>query len=143
MMLNIFKETDVRLPRAKLQSLFNDIFANETPKKWRGRTNLIFTTDKRLRELNRKFRAKDKSTDVLSFNIDDPLSHEAVFGEIYISVPTARRQASDYGAPLGEEILRLVCHGFLHLLGYDHYKPSEEKMMKIREDRYLRRVMGN
>ncbi|HKK21295.1 MAG TPA: rRNA maturation RNase YbeY [candidate division Zixibacteria bacterium] len=142
-MLNIFKETEVRLPRTKLRLLFDDILSNETRKKWRGQTNLVFTSDARLRQLNRMFRKKDKSTDVLSFNIDDPVSDESVFGEIYISVPTAQRQASDYGAPLSEEILRLVCHGFLHLLGYDHHEPSEEKIMKRREDRYLRRVTGS
>ncbi len=140
MRLNIFKETPVRLPRARLQSMCDDIFSHEASRKWQGQTNLIFTTDAKLKKLNKQFRAKDKPTDVLSFNIDTPLADESVFGEIYISVPTAKRQALSYDAPLSEEILRLACHGFLHLLGFDHHKPSDEKAMKAREDRYLGRA---
>ena len=62
---------------------------------------------------------------------------DGVFGEIYISAETARRQAAEYETSLGDEYLRLVCHGLLHLFGFDHMKKSDEKEMKAREEQYL------
>jgi probable rRNA maturation factor len=102
--------------------------------------HVIFTDDGRLRELNCEFRAIDRPTDVLSFNIDEAGETGAVFGEVYISVPTAAEQAAAYGAGLAEEFIRLSCHGFLHLFGYDHMVAAEAAKMKEREDRYLDRL---
>ncbi len=141
MKLNLYKQVEVRLPRARLLRLFDTVYRRESPASRHGHVNLVFTTDARLRQLNRQYRGKDKPTDVLSFNIDEPKSAESVFGEIYISVPIARKQAAGYGAPLSEELLRLACHGFLHLLGYDHHKSADERVMKNREDRYLKQVV--
>jgi probable rRNA maturation factor len=69
-----------------------------------------------MRELNRKFRRKNKTTDVLTFRGDDS-SH---LGDIVISIDQARRQAADEKHSLATEIRYLVLHGILHALGYDH-----------------------
>ena len=76
-------------------------------------------------------------TDVLSFNIDEISQEDGIFGEIYISVSAARKQAFSYGATLNEEILRLFCHGMLHLFGYDHMNKKDEKIMKEKENLFL------
>lgn len=68
-----------------------------------------------MRELNKKFRQKDKPTDVLSFNYDGKL-----LGDVIISRETTRRNAARYGVSYGDEVKRLVIHGTLHVLGYDH-----------------------
>jgi rRNA maturation RNase YbeY len=96
--------------------------------------NIIFADDAELTRLNKQFRDIDKPTDVLSFPADPELE---TLGDIIISVETAKRQAREYKATLREEILRLVCHGTLHLCGYDHHEPADEKVMKDREDKYL------
>ncbi len=140
MQLQIFKEHSVRIPRKMIQLLFEAIYQKELSKKSCGDVNLIFTHDKRLRELNKQFRNKNSTTDVLSFNIDEPTDENALFGEIYISVPTAQKQANAYNASLSEEIIRLCCHGFLHLLGYDHIDPQDAVVMKSKEDVYLTKV---
>lgn len=137
MKLQVHKETAVRTPATRLRKIFDLVTEEEAEPGAAGRVNLVFTDDKRLRSLNRDFRSKDKTTDVLSFNIDDPDNPRAVFGEIYISVPFARRQAEGYGGTLTEEILRLFCHGLLHLFGYDHQKPTETTKMERRHERYL------
>ena len=77
---------------------------------------IAFVDDAAMRELNRKFRRKNKTTDVLTFPGDDP-SH---LGDIVISVDQARRQAADEKHSLATEIRYLVLHGILHALGYDH-----------------------
>ena len=138
--LQIFKEQQIRLPRKMIYKLFENIYSRELSKKSQGVLNLIFSDDTRLKELNTKFRDKNTATDVLSFNIEEPTDTDAVYGEIYISVPTARKQANDYNAPISEEIIRLCCHGFLHLLGYDHINAEDAKIMQTKEKKYLTKV---
>lgn len=100
--------------------------------------SLYLTDDRVIRELNKAYRGKDKATDVLSFIFDEPAGPYRLLGEIVISVDTARRQAEEIGHSLEEEIKRLVVHGFVHLLGYDHeLGGEEEKKFKELEDKLL------
>ena len=98
--------------------------------------SLIFIADAKMKTLNRRFRGKSKTTDVLSFPIET--NGKKVEGEIYISLPQARRQASLFGNQIEGEILRLSAHGFLHLLGYDHLTAKEKSEMFAREEKYLK-----
>lgn len=139
MTLHIFKEAPVRLPRKRLYTLFDMIAREEAPKQ-SGQVNLVLTTDENIRGLNRRFRKKDYATDVLSFNIEGEPDDDDTFGEIYVSVPTARRQAEEFRQTLSEELLRLTCHGMLHLLGYDHEEEAEARRMRSREEEYLGRL---
>ncbi len=135
--INLFNESGRRLPATRLRALCAKVCAGEAPSGFKSQINVVITDDAAIRRLNKTHRRKDKATDVLSFNLDNPESRESVFGEIYISAPTAARQASAYGGTLTEEYLRLVCHGILHLFGYDHHNRQDEKVMKAREEKYL------
>lgn len=141
MRLCVYKETAVRAPVSGLKRLFESIVDDEAEPDWSSRVNLVFTGDKRVRELNRQFRAKDATTDVLSFTLDGPEETDGTFGEIYISVPFAKRQAEGYGGTLREELLRLFCHGMLHLFGYDHHQAADARRMEGRQEHYLQLVM--
>jgi len=100
--------------------------------------SLYFTDDDTIRELNKTYRGKNKATDVLSFIFDEPAGPYRLLGEIVISVDTARRQAEEIGHSFEEEIKRLVVHGFVHLLGYDHeLGGEEERKFKELEDKLL------
>lgn len=140
MKLQIFKETGTRLPRKKLGLLVEAIVNAEGRTQNPGGVNLVFTTDRRLRALNKRFRNIDRPTDVLSFELDEPASPGDAFGEIYISVPMARRQAKQYGTTLADELLHLACHGLLHLFGYNHVKATDARKMTAREDHFLERL---
>lgn len=90
--------------------------------------------DKRMRRLNREYRGKDKTTDVLSFAATEEAfpfndQEETDWGDIFISADQIRRQAQEYGVSYKEEFLRMLVHGTLHLLGYDHEKPKDAKVM--------------
>ena len=87
--------------------------------KLRGRVTVLLTSDNEIRLLNRRFRGKNKATDVLSFPADAP-GPLKIAGDLAISVPTARRQAAEQGHDLAVEIKVLILHGLLHLGGYDH-----------------------
>lgn len=84
--------------------------------------SVAFISDRRMKELNRFFRGKDSTTDVLSFphEPDEFDKDTANRGDIVISVEQAQRQAEENGLTLEGEIKQLILHGFLHLCGYDH-----------------------
>lgn len=137
MNLEIYKETKIRIPRKKLEKLFVVIAKKELKPNAKGKVNLVFTTNKRIKRLNKQYREIDKPTDVLSFNIDLPDTEDSIMGEIYISVPFAVKQAKSYDGNITEEVLRLVCHGLLHLCGYDHQKKKDAILMTKLENLYL------
>jgi probable rRNA maturation factor len=86
--------------------------------------SIAFIDDDAMTELNKKFRGKKKTTDVLTFRADDSYNEPSAtgrpLGDIVISVDQARRQAADEKHSLATEIRYLVVHGLLHALGYDH-----------------------
>ena len=84
-----------------------------------------------MRQLNAKYRKKNQTTDVLSFFVEDqPLSGAKILGDVVISVEQARRQAKERGKTLKSEMVTLLIHGILHLLGYDHEKsPRQAQIM--------------
>ncbi len=137
MKLYIFKEVSARVPRQKIFNLFDKIMSKETEPDAGSRINLVFTSKKRIQQLNKSHRGKDKATDVLTFNLGDSSGDDSVFGEIYISTAVARAQAPGFANTFGEELLRLTCHGLLHLLGYDHLKKSDAVKMQNRETYFL------
>ena len=138
MQINIISETNRRIPRKKITALMALIEEDEEPPE--STVNIVFIRDRKMADLNRRFRNKQGATDVLSFNIDDQPGKDAVFGEIYISTDTAARNATADGTGFQNEILHLCCHGFLHLLGYDHENDKDAARMKAREKTYLERT---
>lgn len=106
----------------------------------------MLTGDREIKKLNRIYRGKDKATDVLSFPSGfDPFEHAvpgSCLGDLVISIETARRQAAQYDVSLRDELKRLIVHGYLHLLGYDHEKvpPAEAARMRRTESRLLARI---
>ncbi len=106
--------------------------------------SILLTSDPLIRSLNREYRGIDRATDVLAFSQQEgePVpGNDAVLGDVVISLETARRQAEDYGASFDEEITRLLIHGLLHLLGYDHERgPEQRRKMRRKERDLLRRL---
>jgi probable rRNA maturation factor len=98
-----------------------------------GRTELSIALvgDREMRPLNAKYRRKNKTTDVLSFFVEDqPMPGAKILGDVVISVEQARRQAKQRGKTLKSELATLLIHGILHLLGFDHEKsPRQAKIM--------------
>ena len=102
----------------------------------RGELSILITDDKEIRRLNKKYRRKDKATDVLSFAPAEAkgfVCHENILGDVVISAETAKRQAKEYGVSFAEEFARLLIHGILHLLGYDHENVSKRKALEMQE----------
>ena len=95
--------------------------------------SLSFVTDPTIRELNRRYRNRDTPADVLSFPLADEVCPE-LLGDVVISVDTLRRQARQRKRSVADELQRLLIHGILHLLGYDHeVSPAEARRMRKAE----------
>ncbi|MBF0506934.1 MAG: rRNA maturation RNase YbeY [Nitrospirae bacterium] len=101
---------------------------------------VLLVNDAGMRRLNRLYRGIDRTTDVLSFPLMTSFtSHRPSFasdlllGDIVISLPQAKRQAKEYETTFYRELARLLVHGLLHLLGYDHEKKGYEaaKMRRL------------
>lgn len=106
--------------------------------------SVVLVDDERIHELNRDYRGVDRPTDVLSFAMregeGEPVQTEEgreLLGDIVISVETAERQANQYGHSLRRELAFLAVHGFLHLLGYDHQSPEQERVMFGKQEEVL------
>lgn len=102
--------------------------------------SVILVDSDTIQEINKQYRQKDQVTDVISFASNDILGFEIKesineLGDIFINVDRVRSQALDYGHSLKREFSFLVTHGLLHLLGYDHMNPQEEKeMFQLQEE---------
>jgi len=112
--------------------------------------NIIFIDDKKMKDMNRKYRNIDRSTDVLSFSyLDGSIGQEKtgshnIIGEVYISPATARKNSSQQESQwdLMLEIILLVIHGTLHIFGYDHEKEDEKAQMYNIQDSLMHDIRG-
>ncbi len=130
------KSSKLRLPSARTLSRF--LATAQKAVRLKGQVTVLLTTDAAIRGLNRRFRGKNKATDVLSFPAEG-LGAEGIAGDVAISVTTALRQAAGQGHSLSTEIKVLILHGLLHLAGYDH-EADDGKM--ARRERLLRGRLG-
>ena len=124
--------------------------------------SMVLVSDRRMRSLNRRYRTKDRTTDVLAFPLHQcrggvhprPSKREGVnpsptgappvlLGDVVISLPTAKRQAAELGHSLRDEVSRLLVHGVLHLLGYDHERSERDALLMARREKaVLRTIRG-
>lgn len=106
--------------------------------------SVVFVSDKKIKEYNNQFRDKNTSTDVLSFSAREgdamPHMEELPLGDVIISLETAKRQSEEIGHSLDDEITRLITHGVLHLLGYDHMESEDRKKMRAKERFVLKKL---
>lgn len=123
--------------------------------------SIVVVDDDTMRDLNRQHRGVDETTDVLSFAFDNegvyygdnevfkldeesdfvlPPGESAGLGELIISYPQVAKQAEEVGRSVDEELVHMLTHGILHLLGYDHMDDDDEAEMKSKESAVLERV---
>jgi rRNA maturation RNase YbeY len=106
--------------------------------------SILLVSDPEMRRLNRRWRGKDRPTDVLAFAQAEGagVPPDGLLGDVVISVDTARRQARERGHSLSDEAEHLLVHGVLHLLGYDHERSVAEARRMQRRERALARVLA-
>lgn len=111
-----------------------------------GELSIVLVNDEVIRQLNGSYRGKDQVTDVLSFAMSEGEFGDVnptVLGDVVISVPTARRQASRSKRELFDQVTFLLAHGLLHLVGYDHETDEQEREMKKETRRLMRAAVDS
>ncbi|MBS1114316.1 MAG: putative rRNA maturation factor [Nitrospirae bacterium] len=105
----------------------------------RSELSVLFVNSRRMKILNTRYRRVPKDTDVLSFPLrGEDLYHDPVMlGDIVISAPKALQQSKEFQIPFHDELLRLLVHGLLHLIGYDHERNTYQKKKMEKKEREL------
>jgi rRNA maturation RNase YbeY len=101
--------------------------------------NYIFCSDKYLRKINRQYLNHNYFTDIITFSASES-DHKIISGDIYISIERVRYNAKYYGAKVNEELHRVMVHGLLHLCGYNDQTENEKKIMRHKEELYLKKI---
>jgi probable rRNA maturation factor len=108
--------------------------------------SVVLTGNEEVRKLNRRYRGKDRTTDVLSFamlegkKLPRAFHGSVVLGDVVINVPMTRLRAAQNGRPFKRELAELLVHGVLHLLGYDHGTRRQEKRMLALQKKLLEKI---
>ena len=140
--VEIFNETDEKIEDLKLlKPLLEYARKVEHLEDTELEFSIIIVDNKKIHEINKEYRGIDRPTDVISFALEDSegveLENYRILGDIYISIDKVKEQAREYGHSITRELCFLAVHGFLHLLGYDHMKPDEEKIMFGKQEEIL------
>lgn len=106
-----------------------------------GHLNYVYCSDEFLLDINRRFLQHDYYTDIVTFDLGSP-GQTLIEGEIYISVDRVDENAASLMLPFHEELLRVIIHGLLHLLGYDDKSAAKMKKMRNAEDKYIELFKG-
>ncbi len=137
-MIEINNLTRKKVDEEKIKKIGEKILRLE---KMRGGISIAFVGEKRIRKINKSYRKKDKATDILSFaqNKKFPLvSQEKMIGELIVCLAVVKKNALQDKISFEDELTRVLIHGILHLLGYNHEKGGREaRRMKEKEDHYL------
>lgn len=109
---------------------------------------ITLTNPENIREINNSYRNIDNETDVLSFPmferdelnekiVKNDFEHEDILGDIVVSIDRVKEQAIEYGHSFERELSYMIVHGFYHVMGYDHIKEEDKKIMRPKEEKIL------
>lgn len=131
-----------------IEKVLEECFLKECLEDFNIYISITLTNPENIRKLNKEYRNIDKETDVLSFpmfekseisNLKD-LEYEEALGDVVISIDRVKKQAIEYGHSFERELSYMVVHGFYHLMGEDHIKEEDKKVMRQKEEEVLERL---
>jgi probable rRNA maturation factor len=137
-MIEINNLTKFRVDKKAFSTVAKKVLSGENKKT--KTLSLAFVGKNEIKKLNRKFRKKNKPTDVLSFELDNSITSkkDKYIGEIIICPEVVVENAKKYGVPVKSELMKVFVHGILHLCGYDHERlKKEEEIMEKKQEKYL------
>ena len=131
-----------------IEKVLTQCFKEENLQNSKLYITITLTNPEGIRKINKEFRNIDKATDVLSFPMfekdeliqkikNQDLEHEDILGDIVISIEQVEIQAKEYNHSFERELSYMIVHGFYHLMGYDHIKEEDKKMMRPKEEKIL------
>ncbi len=103
-----------------------------------GWINIVIIDDKMMIEMHKNYFNDPNTTDVMSFEFDIDRESRYMEGEVYANIEQVQRQAKQYNTTVENELNRVIIHGVLHLVGYDDKTAEQKKIMRDKEDFYLK-----
>ena len=147
--LNVFSEEKAWAKKINKKDFFFKNICNAFPKKYKFLNkkislSLLLSNNKKIKILNRKFRNKNKSTDILSFPSSKKLkiSKQTYLGDIIISFNFMNKPKSQTNRQFKDKKIKTFIHGFLHLLGFDHIKDKDYLKMLKEEEKIYKSVIS-
>ena len=128
-------KTKIKNPKKYIQKKLNILSKMSKNKKKILKFTLLLTNDKKMKNLNKKFRKKNKSTDVLSFPFNDKYSNNSYIGDIAVSYEIINQRSKQTNFNI--EFDKMWIHGYLHLIGHDHKNIKDFKKMSKKENLIL------
>ena len=125
----------LKLRKSAVKRYINQLIINELKKS--GNINIIFCSDEYLLKMNKQYLEHDYYTDVITFNY---VENNIISGDLFISYERIKENAENYNTEIKRELIRVVFHGILHLVGYKDKTDAEKKIMREKEDFYLNEV---
>ena len=138
------EDLDLDLIRKKAEKTIREVLRVENISE-NAEVSLSIVDKETIHKLNKEYRNVDRETDVLSFPLDEEgFDNEGnpliLLGDIVICLDVAEDQAVDFGHSLEREIMYLICHSTLHLLGYDHIEEEDKKVMRSKEKEVMKNL---
>ncbi len=137
----LFFNEDISLPvfpESKIIDWINRCITNENFQA--GNINFVFVSDDYLLKMNQQYLNHDYFTDIISF---DYCKEKLISGDIFISVPRVKENASKLKQPFETELFRVMIHGILHLMGYNDKTKDEKKQMRQAENTCLQKLYSS
>jgi len=131
--INIYFEKKIKTG-LNIKKLIEKILEKE--KKQHLDINIIFTDNSKIKQINLEYRNRNYPTDVISFPVK--IKNGLIGGDIYISMDKIKENAKEYKTGFNKEFLRIIIHGILHILGYDHIKLKDKLKMFRKQENYLK-----
>jgi len=145
--IDVVSESNLWNKNIKKERVFFNSLVRTFPKKYRFvkkkiRLTVLLSNNKNIKKLNKKFRNKNKSTDVLSFSSEKKLNikKSPYIGDIVISYEFMNKPKVSSTSEFKDKVIKIFIHGFLHLLGYDHIKLKDFKKMIIEEEKIYKAI---
>lgn len=130
--INIFNSTEFKpIPRKRIIRAISSILADHNIDEYF--INVVIQTNEEIKKINQEFLNHNYETDVISFNLEETPFE----GEVYVSIDKTIEQSNDYQVSIKDELLRLISHGVLHLVGYDDSNEIEKNSMHFLENKYI------
>ncbi len=133
--VNVYFKRKISLPYDVKSGVERILAAEGRQKCW---VNVIFASDGLVKMINTEYRLKNRETDVIAFEVKGANPG----GDVFISAETAKLNAKKYGVSVPEETARLIAHGVLHVIGYDHLEAREEREMAKKAGEYMKFFLG-
>ena len=145
--VNVVSESNLWKKKIKKAEIFFNSLVKNFPKKYRFINKKIYLTillsnDKNIKKLNKKFRNKNKATDILSFPFEKKLNikKSPYIGDIVVSYEFMNKPDALSILEFKSKVSKIFIHGFLHLLGYDHIKLKDFKRMLAEEEKIYKTI---